>query len=318
MKQAWSVKTFCDRSKCIFRKLSCFSSVTRLRSPPVGEAASPTFFIKQRAHLDSIVRQAEGNPILSAAAVIRSSQGQKADWTWLKPMKTAEGLGIFFPGDAMSQWMKKAFTSEGFDQNPDTFRYLAYTNRRVKEINTTIRRWRYGENIPTPFMKDERAMFRAPLMFDKNILFGTNEEATVLSIKPDNFSFDVPADSTFGSWTAALPSWKIELRKDSGETHEVHMPVDEDDYKRVTDRLRQEALESYLRWDVFHEFTSSMAHLQSIYSMTVHVSQGSTFGTVFVDVPDIRRRERDNLLEMQQLLYTAITRPTHRVIVAGT
>ena len=47
--------------------------------------------------------------------------------------------------------MKKAFTSPEFDADPDSFRYLAWTNSRVRQVNEMIQGWRYGANIPTPF-----------------------------------------------------------------------------------------------------------------------------------------------------------------------
>ena len=64
-----------------------------------------------------------------------------------------------------------------------------------------------------------------------------------------------------------------------------------------------------------HEFQQSVAKLQSIYSLTVHTAQGGTFGSVFLDLQDIRRRERTNLLEAQQMMYVAVTRPSQRLIV---
>ena len=71
------------------------------------------------------------------------------------------------------------------------------------------------------------------------------------------------------------------------------------------------------RWEQRHDFKSAMAEVQNIYAMTVHVSQGSTFRNAFVDVRDIRQRERNNLLEMQKLLYTAATRPSHCLVLIG-
>lgn len=40
-------------------------------------------------------------------------------------------------------------------------------------------------------------------------------------------------------------------------------------------------------------------------------------GCTFVDVADIRRRQRYNLLEMKQLLYTAAARPTTALMLVG-
>nr|WP_282800079.1 helicase C-terminal domain-containing protein [Bombella apis] len=51
--------------------------------------------------------------------------------------------------------------------------------------------------------------------------------------------------------------------------------------------------------------------------MTSHTAQGSTFRNVFVDVGDIRRRERSNKKEMLQLFYVALTRTSEKVILLG-
>ena len=98
----------------------------------------------------------------------------------------------------------------------------------------------------------------------------------------------------------------------------VHIPADDGELQKVIARMKDEAKEPRIRWKHLHDFQSSVARLQSIYAMTVHTSQGSTHGTTFIDVPDICRRERANLLEMQQMLYVAVTRPSQRLILVGT
>jgi UvrD-like helicase C-terminal domain len=118
-------------------------------------------------------------------------------------------------------------------------------------------------------------------------------------------------------WTASLPSWRITLRDDEGVEKAVHMHADEREFQRVVERIKDEAAESRLRWKRLHEFQQSLAQLQSVYCLTVHRSQGSTFQTAFLDLPDIRRREKTNLLEAQQMLYVAVTRPSQRLIVVG-
>jgi energy-coupling factor transporter ATP-binding protein EcfA2 len=128
--------------------------------PPVGEIESLTFQTEKRSHLSTIVRQAAGNPILGAASIIRQSQGGVADMSWCAPAALENGHGIFLPGKAANAWMKKAFTSDEFEADPDSFRYLAWTNDRVHQVNEAIRRWRYGDRIATPFMPGESALFR--------------------------------------------------------------------------------------------------------------------------------------------------------------
>ena len=117
-------------------------------------------------------------------------------------------------------------------------------------------------------------------------------------------------------WDAELPSWRMRLRKDDGTDHEVHMVRDDRVMDQIDRRLRDEAVEDRSRWQHRQEFRSSLAVAQAIYALTVHNSQGSTFGAAFVDMQDIRRR-KDNPLEMQQLLYVAVTRPTTQLVLVG-
>jgi exodeoxyribonuclease-5 len=285
--------------------------------PPVGEVESQTFGTKNRSHLTTIVRQAAGNPILAAASIIRASQGGPANMSWCAPSALENKHGIFLPADAAHRWMKRAFTSPEFDADPDNFRYLAWTNSRVHQMNELIRTWRYGENIPTPFMPAESALFRAPVVIDGSIVFANNQEAKVVAIERSTFTREIEEADGVPQWTASIPSWRITLRDDEGIEKTVHMHADEREFQRVVERIKDEAAESRLRWKHLHEFQQSLAQLQSIYCLTVHRSQGSTFQTAFLDLPDIRRREKTNLLEAQQMLYVAVTRPSQRLIVVG-
>jgi exodeoxyribonuclease V alpha subunit len=53
--------------------------------------------------------------------------------------------------------------------------------------------------------------------------------------------------------------------------------------------------------------------VQSVHAMTVHRAQGSQFGAVSFIVPPA-----DSPLLTRELLYTAVTRATERVLVVGT
>jgi energy-coupling factor transporter ATP-binding protein EcfA2 len=283
--------------------------------PPVGEVASDTFAIESRSHLTTIVRQVAGNPILSAASIIRASQGGPADLSWCVPSSNGDKQGIFLPAEAAQRWMKKAFTSAEFEADPDSFRYLAWTNARVRQVNERIRRWRYGDDIPTPFMPGESALFRAPVIVDDVVVFTNNQEAKVLEIERSTFCHKLEEAKGLAKWTATISTWLIRLRDTDGEEKTVHMAADEGEFQKVIARIRDEAAVSRIRWMHLHEFQQSVAKLQSIYSLTVHTAQGGTFGSVFLDLPDIRRRERTNLLEAQQMMYVAVTRPSQRLIV---
>lgn len=283
--------------------------------PPVNERESEAFQTKARSHLETIVRQAAGNPILEAATIIRENQGKPFDWSWACSRK-AEKAGVFVPADPWD-WMKQGFTRKAFDDNPDTFRFLAWRNDRVAQVNDMVRAWRYGGPPPTPFMPGEFAMFRSPLTIAGNIIFGTNEEARVVSIKPSTHKHWFESTSEHEAWTAEIPTWEIRMRRADGSDTDVHMPADANAMRKVEERIRDEASYARVRWRHLYDWKGGLAHLQSIYAMTVHTSQGSTFENAFVDVRDIAGRLDSNLLEAQQMFYVAATRPTTRLILVN-
>ncbi len=285
--------------------------------PPVGEVESQTFSTPKRSHLTTIVRQAAGNPILAAAGIIRMSQGGPADMSWCVASALENGHGIYLPGEQAHRWMKKAFTSEEFESDADSFRYLAWTNDRVHQVNEMIRRWRYGDNIPTPFMPGESALFKQPLILEETMIFANNQEAKVISIQRGTFTHKIEEANGVPKWTASIPSWEISLNDRDGNQRTVHMVADNGEFQKVVARIKDEAAESRVRWKHLHEFQQSLAQLQSIYALTIHKSQGATIGSVFVDLPDIRRREDTNSMEARQMLYVAVTRPSKRLIVVG-
>lgn len=286
--------------------------------PPVGEKASQSFDIKSRSTLSTIVRQGADNPVLDAAHIIRRSQGGPMEWSWMKQNKKPP-LGVYTPGDRIDAWLKKAFTSKDFDENPDRFRYMAWTNERVAQINAKIRRWRYGDNIPTPFVVGERALLRSAVVIDDCILLNNNEEAVVRAIRKDQYICKLHRSLKADEWVASVNSWRVTLQRDNEEAQiDVHIPRDADTYDRVVRKITDEALSGDPdRWKSLQEFKSGMARLQSIYALTVHCSQGSTFTNAFVDVPNIRRLASENPLEAQQMFYVAATRPTDALVLAG-
>lgn len=286
--------------------------------PPVGEVASESFSIKSRSHLDTIVRQAAENPILTAAHTIRKSQGFAMNWSWCVSSK-APPMGVFIPRDP-DFWMRKGFTSPEFAADPDTFRYLCWTNDRVASVNQKVRQWIYDGTPPTPFMPGERALARAPVFIgdEKTPIISTNEEMTVLTIAPSTFRRRIKEHvGAVAGWVAEFPCWHLEVEKDDGIKVKLDMPRSERSYQKVLHRIKDEAAEARDRWGEFHAIKQSVAQLQNIYAMTVHTSQGSTFRNVFVDIPDIKRRVASNLLEAQQLFYVAATRPSHALVLIG-
>lgn len=286
--------------------------------PPVGEVRSPVFETPRRSHLETIVRQEADNPILAAAYAIRASQGGPLDWSWCKPAK-APPRGVFLPGADADRWLHRAFTSAEFAADNDRFRYLCYRNQRVAEVNAKVRRWLYGDT-PTPFSVGERLLIRQPVFVDDAPVFNTNEEAPVAGIEADEFVHRVESRCSVDGWTVRVPSWRVDLTTPAGTTVPVHIPRDNAGTQAVEAaeaRLIAETREEGDRWEDRRVFLGALGKLQSSFALTIHTSQGSTFGSTFVDIPDIRRRARDNVLEAQQLAYVAVTRPTTSLMLVG-
>jgi len=284
--------------------------------PPVGEDASETFATTSRSHLDTIVRQAADNPIIAAAHQIRMQQGGPIDWSWCRAVRTEQG-GVYLPGDALHRWMQKAFTSAEFAADPTSFRYLAWTNRRVADVNAKVRGWLYGDNLLTPFVPGERALLRAPIVDDEQIIANTNEEAVVTEIEHDEYVWTVEKRQDVPAWSQTIPTWKMTLRRDDETTFDAQMVRATHAYEAALNRIRAEADRAGGRWLDLHVMKQFFARFQAVYARTVHTAQGETHKHTFLDVPDIRQRARDNPLETQQLCYVGATRPTTSLILAG-
>jgi exodeoxyribonuclease-5 len=291
--------------------------------PPVGEIASEAFSVKSRSHLDTIIRQVAGNPILEAARIIRESQGTDAmDWSWLEG-PNANKQGLFRPGAALNDWMRRGFLSDEFAANPDHFRYLCWTNKRVHEVNRIVRRWRYGGGTPTPLMPGEPCMARTPVFVEvedekgrmqTEIVMQNCEEGVVLAIEPATVKSQIGYGP--GAWSTEVETWRCIIECDDGRRVEAHMIRDERSYKKAEAELREWS-KMEKDWRPFFRFKEDFSDLRSLYALTVHSSQGSTFKWAVIDVGDIAKREEANMLECQQLFYVAITRATDGIILGG-
>lgn len=268
---------------------------------PVGEGESPTFGTIQHSHLSEPVRQAIGNPVLEAAWAIRRQQAtQLLDWSWCEPAH-ASPYGVYVPRDPES-WMRKAFTSDEFNADTLTHRFICWTNKRVADVNAMVREWRYGR-VDTPFVPGERALMRAPLIQKKTIVLNTNEEVTVREIT--------------ASKHRGLASWALTVETDDQATVEGHMAQSQEDYQRIIGRAADDARNGDASWQKFHALKDAFLTVQAPYALTTHNCQGLTLKNTFLDVPEMRRWVRSNQPEGLRGLYVAATRPTHALICVG-
>ena len=270
--------------------------------PPVGEAGSRCFATIPESHLHGIVRQAEGNPIIAASAVVRASQaGPAADWSWATPVRVGD-TGIFMPGHDVNAWLKHAFTSAAFVDDPDTFRYLVWQNQNVDRFNAKVRRW-LGHDPAVPFVSGERALIRSPCIKNKEILLSINQEVGVISIEMGEH--------------LGIPTWETRVLTGGGDVIDIHLVRDWDEHKARLDRMAREAIGDTASWEDFHAFKAEFVDAKPLYALTTHNAQGSTFRHVFIEMADFRYWIGRHPEEGKKGLYVAITRASHTVTLVG-
>lgn len=258
------------------------------------------------------------------------------DWGWCRQSETGQH-GVYLAGDDATAWMRDAFTSDEFKRNNDAFRYICWTNNRVHEVNHQVRQWIYGDTL-TPFVPGELVITRAPILTPQGKpAFQTNEEIRVAQIERGTVRlfFEKLEASARGreipAWDIEIPTWRVRLESaDGSDVAEIEgeetniqniyadIPVHPAQWEAIDRRLVSEAKANFKRW--YERFTAKdkIADLRCVYALTAHTSQGSTFDNVFVDVRDCSKLEMRDPLEMQKLLYVAVTRPRNALVLVGT
>jgi energy-coupling factor transporter ATP-binding protein EcfA2 len=195
-------------------------------------------------------------------------------------------------------WQKlliRAFTSEKYKADSNYVRVLAYTNRRVKQLNHAIRAAIYGPDLEE-YVMGERLIANTPCLDEEGILLQTSEECEVIAIKQGRVE--------------DLPVWFLTVYTEGGLFRDL-----------VVLRQRglsdfQKRLDEYAKtqqWEMFWEFKQRFHDVHYAYSLTVHKSQGSTFQDVFVDVPNLMVNPK--IMERNQLCYVAFTRAAQRLFI---
>lgn len=206
----------------------------------------------------------------------------------------------------------------------ENVRILAYTNRRVELYNRLLFRYEYGD-ISTPFARNERVFLNETtgLRNEENqaVIIPAGEELTVLEIFPERHPD-----------YADIPAHRVYLADETGMTFSVLVPDDSRAHQKNIDSLFREVRQkkegasdkgymadkaesgrlSKAAWSLKRAF----GQLRHGYSMTVFKAQGSTFESVIVDWQDLNFFRDDHAFVRG--LYVAATRPSHRLIFAGT
>lgn len=263
--------------------------------PPVNEPESACFSqIVHKSQLTEVVRY--GGAIAVIAEDLRRNLDRDTLPRFTPDTNATNTEGCFvLPRNAWETLLIRAFTSSAYQQNPDQVRALAYTNRRVAQLNGIIRTAIYGPNA-LRFVPGERLIAINPCLEEETIVLPTSAECEVLHI----------ARGREGEW----PLWILEVETEAGDfkTLRVLHESGQDEFKAKLDGLAKDK-----RWMEFWDLQQRFHVVDYAYSLTIHKSQGSTFQDVFVDVPSMWANR--NVIERNQLCYVAFTRAAKRLFL---
>lgn len=263
--------------------------------PPVNESESACFReVLHKSELTEVVRY--GGAIGVIAEDIRRNLEREHFPNFQTDTNRDRTEGCFaLPRHAWERLLLKAFTSSAYQKDSDQVRALAYTNRRVAQLNQKIRRAIYGATA-LRFVPGERLIALNPCLDDETVLLPTSAECEVIEARR----------AREGEW----PIWILQVKTDDNEFRTLRVLHESglSEMKLKLDKLARER-----RWMEFWDFKQLFHEVDYAYSLTIHKSQGSTFQDVFVDIPSMRMNQ--NVIERNQLCYVALTRAAQRLFL---
>ena len=302
--------------------------------PPVGEDSSPVFALQRActANLKEVVRHQ--GPVLQLASRLRDGALPCLNPPVLPPIRNARGQVRCLPQKEWLDQARRALKEASQQDNPDAARILCYTNRTLDRLVPHARRAIHGDMADQmPVLPGEVLISRTAVMApasrdgeetgeEPDMVLGSNREVVVRDVKPEACDLvDFGLSSVEGpvpvieTLSAQVSAGDLEL------TLRLQPPVGSAARREldgVMQRLRQRARDAGKKggrsiWRQYFLIRDAFASLGPAAVLTVHRSQGSSFGEVFV-APDVFRADATI---RQQLSYVAVSRARTGVWMIG-
>ena len=304
--------------------------------PPVGESFSSVFLMNRSVNteLKEVVRHQ--GPVLKLAKIIRDGQIPCDQPPLLPIINTKKGnVGIL----DRNNWLEKAKSAlklSSLEEDHDKARILCYTNRIVDNLVPHARRAIHGDMadqyqvLPGEVLISRKAvMVNASLNENEigeepDILISSNREMVVEDVIPNSFDLDsllidqslvnsLPIIETqIAKVTCDQKEFSLRLLPQIGSKSRVNLDLA---LNQLSNQARERGKKnSSSIWKLFFFIRDSFASLGPASVLTIHRSQGSTFGEVFItsDVfwpKDLEFRRR--------LVYVAVSRASKGVWIVG-
>jgi exodeoxyribonuclease-5 len=298
--------------------------------PPVGEERSPVFALARarRVALTRVVRH--GGPVLRLAGGLRDGSLPCRRPPVLAPIRSSGGSVCLLE---RADWLAAAqagLRRSAEADDPDLARILCYTNRSLERLVPIARRALHGAMADQlPVLPGEVLITRSAVMApacregdaaaeEPDLLLGSNRELVVRDVRPERCDLaDFGVEASFGApvidtltATVEAGAAQLNLRLSPPIGTAARASLD-----GVLEGLRQQARAADKRegkalWRRFFLVRDAFACLGPAAVLTVHRSQGSTFGDVYID-EDVFWPQ-DPLLR-RRLVYVAVSRASQGV-----
>ncbi len=251
---------------------------------PVLSTNTPVFAANFKgAALKQVVRQAEGNPIVELSTKFRHA------------VNTGEFFSFKPDGHFIQHMDRNAFNAAIAAEftRPDwkyaDSKILAWTNKCVIDYNQYIRGLAKGD---PHFAEGDYAVCNSFITINRKSI-KTDQLVQITKIDPDSEAYGVLGNwvtmdyllSAFHPKSLAAKNAAIKAARATGQYGQVSV------------------------------MEGQWVDLRGAYSCTINKSQGSTFGSVFIDLDDIRRCNSGD--QIARMLYVAVSRAKNHVYLVG-
>ena len=250
---------------------------------PVKATSTPVFDANfSGAALTTVVRQAEGNPIVDLSTKFRHTVNTGEFFSF-----TPDGHHVqYLKRDAFNEAIKAEFTRP--DWRYQDSKILAWTNKCVIGYNHFVRNHVKGD---PHFQVDDYAICNSFVTVGRSSI-KTDQLVQINAIDPDSERYGVP-----GNMVCVDELWVF---------HPKNLQVWNAGIKQM--RAKD-------NFGAVSEMESQWIDLRAAYACTINKAQGSTFDRVFVDLDDIRRCNSGD--QIARMLYVGVSRARTQVFLTG-
>lgn len=246
---------------------------------PVGEATSPIFDAGiEVIEMHTPVRQSEGSPLLLQCDSLREGVKNQV----IMPLVQSDQ--VVFVNDIEAEHF--------FTNMTENDKILTYTNDLAIRLNQVVRNlkgvngfWKVGE----------RLVSNGIIKKGTTTLVSNEQEMTILSV----------GDLVINEHGLEC----IQVYTDIGG---FNIPIDPNQLTQLLDRLRRSK-----DWHTYYSVKENVPDFRGTWSSTVHKSQGSTYGDVFINLNNLQKAKWQDKNLFLRLLYVAVSRAQGRVLLYG-